>query len=109
MKIITAIMALAMAAVSTIHGASGSFYGDLNAKDMSGNEEVLYQFRSDDNEVWWLLTENEVGRVPKEGDRYVLVYDDKGTTSCRHGDDCECYLYDDELITVIRITGKEKR
>ena len=100
MKIITAIMALAMAAASTIHGASGSFYGDLNAKDMSGNEEVLYQFRSDDNEV---------GRVPKEGDRYVLVYDDKGTTSCRHGDDCECYLYDDELITVIRITGKEKR
>nr|DAJ47552.1 MAG TPA: hypothetical protein [Caudoviricetes sp.]DAK06546.1 MAG TPA: hypothetical protein [Caudoviricetes sp.] len=43
------------------------------------------------------------------GGRRITVYDDKGTTSCRHGDDCECYLYDDELITVIRIIGKEKR
>ena len=67
-----------------------------------GVKEKYYQFKSYDNEVWWCLTESEMGFVPKDGQRYILAYYQNGTTkdnhTCPEEYDCECYLYDDLFL-----------
>lgn len=97
-----------------------------------GKVETFYQFRSDDGKVWWSLTEEEIGYVPdtlqdlierdvfRAGksigslseitwDEYILVYDNCGTTSenkpcdCLPEYECECEVYDDEFIAIIKV------
>lgn len=102
-KIIATITAILMATTpntANIHTVSGEFHGaPIDCTNADGATETLYQFRSYDNEVWWLLTAEEIGCVPSEGKTYNLKYDDKGTTSCTHSD-CECYLYDDVFLGI---------
>ena len=75
--------------------ARGTFDGTIN--DINGNEYHL--FKSYDNNVWWTLSAEEIGFVPKANKEYVVVYDDKGTTKpCE--ENCECFAYDDEFIEI---------
>lgn len=122
---------------STIVAVRGKFYltheGTVfKSPDPSevGKVETFYQFRSNDGTVWWSLTEKEIGFIPNTlqdiiqrdiisagksinslseitWDEYVLVYDNKGTTSynkpcdCPLEYECECEVYDDEFIALI--------
>lgn len=72
----------------------------------NGDDNKYYQFKSDDNSVWWALTKSEIGFAPKANEKYVLLYCDNGTTSKNKGCDCpeewncECEVYDDILLGV---------
>lgn len=84
----------------------GKFYGDLELTDSRGKQDTYYQFRSADNEVWWLLTATEIGCVPDTSAHYILRYNNNGTTrenkpcDCLPEWDCECEVYDDEFISI---------
>lgn len=88
----------------------GKFYGDMICTDSDGIEDIYYQFRSDDDSVWWILTAEEIGHVPNTEDKYKLYYTDNGTTKesrvcdCLPEWDCECYLYDDIFFAVEVVT-----
>lgn len=70
----------------------------------TGETEKFYQFRSYDDEVWWCLTEEDMGFVPEAGKAYVLAYYQNGTTKenheCPEEYDCDCYCYDDVFLGV---------
>ena len=91
---------------NTIIEATGKFYHTMELTDVDGNEDVYYQFRSNDNTVWWLLTESEIGFIPDYNTTYTLTYDDNGTTKtnkpcdCGSEIDCECEVYDDTFISL---------
>lgn len=97
-----------------------------------GKLETFYQFRSNDGKVWWSLTEEEIGFIPDTlqaliecniisagksidslseivWNEYILVYDNNGTTvdnkpcDCLPEYECECEVYDDEFITLIKV------
>lgn len=76
--------------------------------DGLASDEKLYQFYSDNNKVWWVLTESEIGCVPNMGDKYMLYYTDNATTektrfcNCMPEQNCECYLYDDIFFHIER-------
>lgn len=65
------------------------------------NGNTYYQFKSNDNLVWWALTEKEIGFKPSTEKEYVLLYCDNGTTAdnkpCEDSPElgCECEVYDD--------------
>lgn len=86
----------------------GKFYGDMICTDSDGIEDVYYQFRSDDDSVWWILTAAEIGHIPNTEDKYKLYYTDNGTVKetqvcdCLPEWDCECYLYDDIFFYIER-------
>lgn len=90
--------------LSVVHG---KFYTTFLANDYMGREENYYQFRSDDNTVWWALTEAEIGGVPDNETEYTLIYYDNGTTAenkpcdCLPEWECECEVYDDIFIGMI--------
>ena len=85
---------------------SGKFYNNAELTDTNGNEDTYYQFKSNDNEVWWLLTEEEIGHIPNGNTEYALTYDNNGTTKankpcdCTPELDCECEVYDDTFISI---------
>lgn len=82
----------------TIVTVEGKFYGPF--------EETLYQFKSHDDSVWWLLSADEIGYVPDITKEYALTYDNNGTTAANKPCDCipewecECEVYDDEFISI---------
>lgn len=86
---------------------SGKFYTSFLANDYRGREENLYQFRSDDNSVWWELTEEQIGGIPDNETQYTLIYYNNGTTAenkpcdCLPEWECECEVYDDIFIGMI--------
>lgn len=86
----------------------GKFYGDMICTDSDGIEDVYYQFRSDGDSVWWILTAAEIGHIPNTEDKYKLYYTDNGTVKetqvcdCLPEWDCECYLYDDIFFYIER-------
>ncbi len=78
-------------------------------KDVDG--KTYYQFKSDDNNVWWALDELEIGFRPAENKSYTLVYSDNGTTAenkpcnCPAEYECECEVYDDVFYRVYETEG----
>lgn len=88
---------------SETHTVEGKFYGTMTSIE----GETYYQFRSNDDSVWWLLTEKELGFIPTE-ESYLLTYSDKGTTKenkpcdCDPIYECECELYDDMFLEIER-------
>lgn len=84
--------------------AVGRFTSSIDSIDEDGNAVVLYQFKSYDNEVWWCLTEDDMGFVPKDGQRYIIAFYQNGTTKenhiCPEEYDCDCYCYDDVFLGV---------
>lgn len=86
----------------------GKFYGDMICTDCNGIEDTYYQFKSDDDTVWWILTATEIGHTPNTDDKYTLYYTDNGTVEenqvcdCLPEWDCECYLYDDIFFYIER-------
>lgn len=52
-------------APKSIVTVDGRFYASMEMSDIDGNKDIYYQFRSDDNTVWWLLTANDIGFVPQ--------------------------------------------
>lgn len=87
-------------------GIEGKFYGDTICTDNKGIEDTYYQFRSDDDSVWWILTAEEIGHIPNTEDKYKLYYTDNGTVKetpvcdCLPEWECECYLYDDIFFAI---------
>ena len=81
--------------------AEGKFYGDTICTDGKGVTDTYYQFKSDDDKVWWILNADEIGHIPNINDKYTLYYTDNATVKetqvcdCLPEWDCECYLYDD--------------
>ena len=62
-----------------------------------------YQFKSYDNAVWWVLTEEQMGFVPEANKSYTLLYYNNGTTDCNECPeefDCECEVYDDIFLAI---------
>lgn len=82
----------------------GKFHNTIEAVH-NGKSETLYQFKSYDNSVWRLLTEEEIGSIPNDGN-YALIYCDNGTTlenkecGCLPEWDCECEVYDDIFLGI---------
>ena len=67
------------------------------------NGETYYQFKSNDNTVWWCLTASEIGFKPIIGKQYTLIYFNNDTTDCKACDaiyECECEVYDDIFLGV---------
>ena len=91
---------------NNIKKVDGKFYCDFEAANNEGNKDTYYQFRSNDNEVWWVLTADEIGEIPNFTDNYTLIFSDNGTTEenkpcdCAPELECECELYDDVFISV---------
>lgn len=87
---------------------AGKFHNIIEAKNSAGENCTYYQFRSDDDSVWWLLTEDEIGKIPSFENEYVLTYFDNGTTArnkncgCPPENDCECEFYDDIFLSIVR-------
>lgn len=87
----------------------GKFYDKMVHDEYQDTEGVYYQFKSDDNEVLWLLTSDEIGHIPNTNDKYILYYTDNGTAKensncdCSPEMDCECYLYDDIFFHVEKV------
>ena len=54
-----------------------------------GNEQVFYQFKTLDDEYFWVLTAEELGFTPVVGDQVLMCYTENGTPGLP---------YDDELI-----------
>ncbi len=86
-----------------VNKVAGKFYDSFEATDINGNTDTYYQFKSNDDSVWWMLTAEEIGCIPNGNMEYVLTYDNNGTTkenkscSCT---DCECEVYDDIFVTI---------
>ena len=84
----------------------GKFYNEVEATDTQGEKIIYYQFRSNNNDVWWLLTAEEIGEIPSFETEYNLIYFDNGTTaenkncSCLPDWDCECEVYDDLFLNI---------
>lgn len=103
-------LALAGAVALNIHckgnntiSVVGNFHDTLETEDAT-----YYHFKSNDNEVWWLLKAEEMGFVPNKNAEYVLTYDNNGTTKankpcdCAPKYECECEVYDDEFVSIQR-------
>lgn len=90
----------------------GKFYGSIEAADIKGNVDTYYHFKANDNAVWWMFTEEELGFVPKGNAEYIVTYDDNGTTEtnkpcdCAPELECECEVYDDIFIAIKEVKGK---
>lgn len=69
--------------------------------------ETYYQFKSNDNTVWWALTSEDLGFIPKMDKEYTLIYYDNDTTAenkncgCPLEWECECELYDDIYLGIV--------
>ena len=109
--IITILLSLALIGAVAISCASetsvtGKFYGICVATDTNGNINTYYLFKSNDNSVWWQLTAEEIGFVPKTNEEYTLTYDNNGTNKankscdCAPEFECECEVYDDIFISI---------
>ena len=65
---------------------------------------VWYQFVSEDETSFWLLTEEEIGGIPSFGCEYVLLFFDNGTVEgnrdCGCKEECECWCYDDIFLDI---------
>lgn len=77
----------------------------MELTDYDGVTDTYYQFRADDNSVWWVLTADEIGEVPDATTKYSLRYNNNFTTECDCPEewDCECYCYDDEFIGIRKL------
>ena len=82
--------------------AVGKFTTDF----LDSNGKQYYQFKSNDDAVWWALTEKEIGFKPVMEKEYALLYCNNGTTKqnkpcdCIPDWECECELYDDVFIEI---------
>lgn len=87
--------------------AIGTFYGNMNLTDSTGKQDYYFQFKSYDNEVWWVLTEEEIGFIPDRGADYMLVFYQNETTKetheCPEEYECDCYCYDDIYLGVYEL------
>ena len=64
-----------------------------------------YQFKSNDNTVWWALTTEDIGFTPEANKEYTLVYYNNDTTECLECAEeleCECEVYDDIFLAVFK-------
>ena len=90
-----------------IRQAYGTFDSTFKEADENGNIQTMYEFKSYDNDVWWVLSESEIGFVPINNKPYLLVYDENGTTkenhTCPEEYDCDCYCYDDLFLGVYEL------
>ena len=101
--LITLLLLLAQLGTNNLQHTQGKFYGGDTYYNCNTKEyEILYQFKSNDNKVWWLLNENEIGFKPDSTTQYELIFDNNGTTNCDCASDCECYVYDDTFIGIIK-------
>lgn len=110
MKVIKTLVASAIALTLmiglTINETKCTTIGKFDNECIVNNGNTYYHFKSNDNEVWWLLTESEMGFIPKANTEYALIYDNKGTTkankpcNCAPEFECECEVYDDEFISI---------
>lgn len=90
------------------------------------NEEILYEFRSNDDTVSWILTTEEIAgvnpdnskcsfeelerveNIPDYESEYTLIYYDNGTNAtnkncdCPEDWDCECEVYDDIFLAIVK-------
>lgn len=84
----------------------GKFDAPIDITDINGNTGTYYQFKSNDNEVWWLLNETEMGFIPNTNIEYILTYNNNGTIKankpcdCAPQYECECEVYDDEFVSI---------
>ena len=107
------LVALALAAtvfagsfINNTHKVVGEFYTKIEMTDTKGNTDTYYQFRSNDDTVWWALTATEMGFIPEVNTEYTLTYNDNGSTKankpcdCAPENECECEVYDDIFISI---------
>jgi hypothetical protein len=79
----------------------GKFDGTYEATDQNGITDTYYQFKANDDSVWWALTESQMSFVPDENKEYTLTYDNNGTTKANKPCDCcECEVYDDVFLGI---------
>lgn len=101
-KIFFIVLCLTFSMNSSVDFAVGRFTN--GTRDIDGN--MYYQFISYDNEVWWVLTEDQIGYIPSTEKNYYLVYSNNGTTAenktcdCLKEWDCECEVYDDVFLAI---------
>lgn len=85
----------------------GKFHFQGEWKNVSlDKQEIYYQFKSNDDSVWWALTVDDMGFIPNFNKEYTLIYYDNGTTAENKGCDClpefecECEVYDDIFLGI---------
>ena len=88
--------------------AVGYFMGDtFELMDSDMKKDMYYQFKSYDDEVWWCLTEEDIGFKPEQGKSYLLAFYQNGTTvenhECPEEYECDCYCYDDIYLGVYEL------
>lgn len=109
-----------------ISAIKGRFYTRFNDNDGHGNTQTFYEFRSNDDSVRWILSTEElagidndnskcsfeelerVENIPDYESEYTLIYYDNGTNKlnkpcdCPDGWECECEVYDDIFLAVVK-------
>ena len=100
--VILSLCLLTLTSCSDVKQTTGQFHETIQATDINGNTDTYYQFKSNDNEVWWQLTAEEIGFIPNANTEYVLTYDNNGTTDCDCSAECECEIYDDIFLRIER-------
>lgn len=59
--------------------------------------ETYYQFKSNDNNIWWALTLEDLSLTPDADAEYTLIYYDNDTPGV-----CECEVYDDIFLAIYK-------
>lgn len=103
MKITAFILSIILTLIPTTEKTTvGKFTNSF--EDIDG--KIYYQFKSNDDLVWWALTEKEIGFIPSMEKDYILKYDNNGTTAeekpcdCLPEWECECEVYDDIFLGI---------
>lgn len=87
----------------------GKFYSNMELTDSHEKTDLYFQFKSNDNSVWWVLTAEEIGSIPSYEKEYNLIYFDNGTTAenkncdCLPEWECECEVYDDLFLGITEV------
>ena len=71
---------------------SGKWYKGENFSEA----ETYYQFKSNDNNIWWALTLEDLSFTPDADAEYTLIYYDNDTPGV-----CECEVYDDIFLGIV--------
>lgn len=94
-----------------VKSAKGKFHGSFLASNKDGVKDRYYQFKSDDDSVWWCLSAKELGFTPDTNSKYEIYFSENSTTKfnppcdCPEEYDCECYLYDDLFFHIEQINA----
>lgn len=103
--IIFLLLASVLMTVKDVKTAEGQLSKGVDVYSLDGVHDKLYEFTADDGSIRWTIKGSDLKEAPEDGEKYILIYSNNGTTECPDADtdDCLCYLYDDTFIGIKKV------